>query len=206
MTSHVDEAAADPGDEAERAADQRRQQHRGDAAEQRQAAAIDEARPDVPAGLVGAEQKPGRADRFQPTQHAALQRVVGRRPGRENGEQDHAQQDAADRQRDAVARQALGDGAPIAARLGAGAGVGQDRRPDCGNVGHAASSGQRRMRGSISACTTSTSRLISTKKVASTSTVPCNTGMSRRKIARFMNWPEPGQLNTVSTRIEPPSR
>jgi hypothetical protein len=32
------------------------------------------------------------------------------------------------------------------------------------------------MRGSISACTRSTRRLISTKKLANTSTVPCNTG------------------------------
>jgi hypothetical protein len=36
--------------------------------------------------------------------------------------------------------------------------------------------------------------------------VPCSTGMSRWKMALLSRKPVPGQLNTVSTRIEPPIR
>ena len=63
----------------------------------------------------------------------------------------------------------------------------------------------RLMRGSIAACAISTSRLRNTKNSASTRMVPCSSGRSRWKIAELSSRPEPGQENTVSIRIEPPS-
>ena len=64
----------------------------------------------------------------------------------------------------------------------------------------------RRIRGSTAACSTSTAILMSTKSAAMVRMVADSTGTSRRKMARFMSPPEPGQLNTVSTRMDPPSR
>ena len=51
-----------------------------------------------------------------------------------------------------------------------------------------------------------TRRLSSTKNIASTRIVPCSSGRSRWKIAALRRNPVPGQENTVSTRIDPPSR
>ena len=42
--------------------------------------------------------------------------------------------------------------------------------------------------------------------MASTRIVPCSSGMSRWKMAPFSRKPVPGHENTVSIRIEPPSR
>ncbi|MNF17937.1 hypothetical protein D3C80_2217380 [compost metagenome] len=62
------------------------------------------------------------------------------------------------------------------------------------------------MRGSSSVCSTSTSRFSSTKNIASTRMVPCSSGRSRWKMAELSKKPVPGHENTVSIRIEPPSR
>src|SRR5208283_485874 len=60
--------------------------------------------------------------------------------------------------------------------------------------------------GSISDCSRSTTRLVATKTSDRVRIVPCNTGTSRLMIALLNRKPLPGQVNTVSTRIEPPSR
>ena len=62
------------------------------------------------------------------------------------------------------------------------------------------------MRGSSALCITSTIRFSTTKNSARTRIVPCNSGRSRWKMAEFSSIPVPGQLNTVSIRMEPPSR
>ena len=61
------------------------------------------------------------------------------------------------------------------------------------------------MRGSRAAWTISTMRFTKTKRNARRSTIACVTGVSRRKIPKLRRLPVPGQLKTVSIRIEPPS-
>src|SRR5262249_60010868 len=64
----------------------------------------------------------------------------------------------------------------------------------------------RRILGSTNDCSRSTTRLVVTKTSDSTRIVPCRTGTSRLMIALLSKNPLPGQVNTVSTNIEPPSR
>src|SRR5262249_29205280 len=60
--------------------------------------------------------------------------------------------------------------------------------------------------GSINSCSTSTSRFMSTKVTATTSTPACSTWKSRATIAWKINCPRPGHEKIVSTSTEPPSR
>src|SRR5215470_10471748 len=62
------------------------------------------------------------------------------------------------------------------------------------------------MRGFTTVCSRSTSRFVTTKKVASIRVTPCNTGMSRVKMALLSRKPVPGQVKTVSTRMDPPKQ
>src|SRR5207249_7874936 len=113
-------------------------------------------------------------------------------------------------QGDVIVAQALPDAAPIAAdallrrRVDGGARV----ERGVGHVFtlHSRGAQPRLMRGSMTVCRRSTTRLIPTKARARTRIVPWRSGMSRVRIALLRRKPVPGQVKTVSIRIEPPIR
>src|SRR5690606_25954861 len=176
-------------------------QHAG---QQSEAGTVDEAAEQVASGLVRAEYVALITEFLEPADDRSLHRIVRGHPWREDRHQDDQQQDGRYGQRDLVLAQPLPDAAPIALAL---------LRPlqrcsgvdgDGGTLDHV--HGHRRIRGSITACRMSTRMLITTKIAARTRIVPDRTATSRRKMARFIRLPEPGQLKTVSTRMEPPRR
>src|SRR5204863_3871585 len=195
----VDEPADVAGDDPERRADRERTGDRGEADEEREPAAVDQAGQHVAAELVAAERIIGRADRLEAPDHAALVRIGEAEPGREQGCQHDDKQHNRAAGADRIAREPAPDIRPIAARL---VDRGKPRK-----IGDRDAHAQPRLiRGSIAACTTSTMRLSMTKNSASTRIVPWSSGRSRWKIAELSRKPVPGQENTVSMRIEPPSR
>ena len=154
--------------------------------------------------------KPFAADRQQALEDRALERIRRRKQGREQRQQyDREQQQSADHG-DFVAREAREHGAPVATRR-----LGDKRR--CG-IEYRRRRRPRRssllVAGMLSAPDARIKRSLhqvhdevqADENSASASMVPCSSGMSRWKIAVLRRKPEPGQENTVSTRIDPPIR
>jgi hypothetical protein len=90
----VGEAARVAGQDADGAADDEGQQHRRDAHEQRQPPAQHQAREQVAAQLVGAQQVAGGADGLQALEHRGGIGIAGHHPGCGDGGHDQQQQDA----------------------------------------------------------------------------------------------------------------
>src|SRR6516162_10794758 len=173
------------------------------------------------------------AERLQPADDAFLVRVKRRQKWSEHRRKYDHQHHRCEDQGYRVVPQPIEDRLPIAAHLrcrqrllceewlglllvniatAAEAGIqGSHRGPTApdsrcrGNYGEVVCHA-RRILGSISDCSRSTIKLVATKTNDRVRIVPCNTGTSRLMIALLNRKPLPGQVNTVSTRIEPPSR
>src|SRR5258708_6430002 len=146
------------------------------------------------------------AKRLEPADNALLVRVERRDERGRDRHDDNRQYHDAEGERHPVITQPVEHRLPIAAHPNRGRAVDLGIRRDRAPGHHRSLVHARRILGSSAACNRSTTRLVATKISESARIVPCSTGMSRLMIALNSRKPLPGQVNTVSTRMEPPIR
>src|SRR5216683_1254532 len=206
----ADGASQVAGGGADGRANDRRDDDRQHTSEQRQPTAVEQTREHITSLLVGAEEMAGAADGQQTARGVADQRVVRaeqRRDHRRDGQQD----ERADRAHSSAvveeARAHLGQVRAWCDRVrvrrggdgGWGLYNGGHRRLLLLFASQRLDQAALRNRGSISSCSTSTSRFMSTNVTATTSTPACSTLKSRAAIAWKINCPRPGHEKIVST-------
>src|SRR5499427_199210 len=146
---------------------------------ERDAAAVEEARKDIAAEIVRAEEMRARPPepprRDEPLAEARLERIVDGEGGSEEARHHHEPEEAA-----------------------------PDRHG--GVPSHPAAHQRYRIRGSITVYRRSTARLITTNTVAERISTVCTTGKSRKKMASTMSLPMPGHAKIDSVMTAPPRR